>query len=243
MHFFNFFDFRFRQIKVNEIIRHFIWADLALLAGWGLIEPVFAIFILERIAGATLITIGIAAAIYWIVKSALQVPIALMLDKTDGEKDDYYVLIFGLCLAGLTAFGFALINEIWQLYLVKVLHAAAFALYIPALYSIFSNHLDKGHRSREFSLDSTAIGIAAGINGFFGSILVKYFGFVTIFIIAGVMCLISASIIFFSPEMIYPNSHTDGSVKLGGRRRVKLSWRRRRGGAILGDHTPKNINK
>ncbi len=241
MRFFNFFDFRFRQIKINQIIRHFIWADLALLAGWGLIEPVFAIFILERIAGATVVTIGIAAAIYWLTKSVLQVPIAVMLDKTDGEKDEYWVLTTGLLLAGLTAFSFALIDQIWQLYLVKVLHAAAFALYIPSWYSIFSNHLDKGHRSLEFSLDSTAIGIAAGITGFFGSILVKYFGFATIFIIAGVMCLLSASIIFFSPEMIYPNAHTRGRGKPGGRRRVRLG--RRGNSAILGDHTPKNINK
>lgn len=223
--------------RINLIIRSFIWADLALLAGWGLIEPLFAIFILERIAGATVVTIGIAAAIYWLVKSALQVPIAVMLDKTDGEKDEYWVLIFGLLLAGLTAISFALIDQIWQLYLVKVLHATAFAFYIPSWYSIFSNHLDKGHRSLEFSLDSTAIGIAAGITGFLGSILVKYFGFITIFIIAGVMCFIAASVIFFSPEMVHPTSHT--------RSRSRVIRRRSDRGrsALLGDHTPKNINK
>ena len=96
-----------RSIRVNTIIRHFILADLALLAGWGLIEPVFAVFILDRIEGATVITIGIAAAIYWLTKSILQVPIAVMLDKNTGEKDEYMVLIFGLALAGLTAFSFA----------------------------------------------------------------------------------------------------------------------------------------
>ena len=172
-----------RSIRVNTIIRHFILADLALLAGWGLIEPVFAVFILDRIEGATMITIGIAAAVYWLTKSILQVPIAMMLDKRPGEKDEYMVLIFGLALAGLTAFSFALIDQIWQLYLVKVIHAVAFALYIPSWYSLFANHLDKGHRSLEFSLDSTAIGIAAGITGLLGSILVTAFGFVVVFII------------------------------------------------------------
>ena len=107
----------------------------------------------------------------------------------------------------------------------KVIHAVAFALYIPSWYSLFANHLDKGHRSLEFSLDSTAIGIAAGITGLLGSILVTAFGFVVIFIIAAIMSFIAASIIFYSPEMIFPRH------------------RRHADGALLGDHTPKNINR
>jgi len=225
--FFDSIDFRFRPPKINVIIRNFILADLALLAGWGLIEPVFAIFIVQRIEGATVVTVGIAAAIYWLVKSAVQVPVAVALDKNPSERDDYFVLISGLVLAGLTAFSFALIDQIWQLYLVKVIHAAAFALYIPSWYSLFANHLDKGHRSLEFSLDSTAIGIAAGVTGLLGSLLVKWFGFVVIFVIAAIMCFIAAAMIFYSPELVFPHRRYHRGQEM----------------AILGDHTPKNINK
>lgn len=215
--------FHFRHLKINSVIKQLIWADLALLSGWGLVEPVFAIFILEKIQGATIVTVGIAAAIYWLVKSVLQMPISLLLDKIQGEKDDYMVLVLGLVLSGLSAFSLVLVDQIWQLYLMKFIQAIGFALYIPSWYSIFSRHLDKEHRSFEFSLNSTTIGIAAGIMGLLSGIFVKLFGFTLIFVIASVFSLVAAAIIFFVPEIVFPH-HSPKKY-------------------IMGDHTAKDINK
>ena len=214
----------FKRFKVNRVIRNFIIADLVLLSGWGLIDPIFAVFIKEKIEGATIVTIGVAAAVYWLVKSALQMPIAITLDKIKGEKDEYMVLILGLALSGLAGFGFVLIDQIWQLYVVRVIQAFAFALYIPAWYSIFSRHLDKEHRSFEFALDSTMVGVAAGITGLFSGILVNYFGFVIVFILASIASLLAAGVIFVVPEIVFPDH-------------------KRNTDAIAGDHTPKGINK
>ncbi len=215
--------FNFRRFKINPVIRAFIIADLALLSGWGLVDPIFAVFVKDRIEGATVVTIGIAAAIYWIVKSLLQIPVATMLDRIRGERDDYMILILGLALSGVSGFGFVLVDQIWQLYLVRVIQALAFALYIPAWYSIFSRHLDKDHRSFEFSLDSTVTGLMAGMAGLLSGFLVQWFGFVIVFILAAIASLASAGIILMVPEIIYPHH--------------------RRADHVVGDHTPKGINK
>ena len=91
------------DIKVSKLVKFFVISDFFLLAGWGFIDPVFSVFIVQRIAGGTLITVGIAAAIYWILKSVLQIPMAQYLDKTPGEKDDFMTLIGGILLAGISA--------------------------------------------------------------------------------------------------------------------------------------------
>src|SRR5271154_4052608 len=98
------------DIKVGRLVKYFVISDFFLLAGWGFIDPIFSVFIVQKIAGGTLITVGIAAAIYWIIKSILQIPIAKYLDKTPGEKDDLMALIGGLLLAGVSAMAFSWVH-------------------------------------------------------------------------------------------------------------------------------------
>jgi len=169
------------KVKIGKLVRLFVLGDLALLAGWGLIKPVFALFIIDKIAGATVVTVGIAAAVYWIVKAIVQLPIANFLDGTPSEKDDFIVLILGLLLASVSALTFIFIDRIWQLYTLEFIHAVAFAMYVPAWSGIFSRHLDKNHEALDWSLDNAGMSFAAGVTGLASGILVLYFGFKAIF--------------------------------------------------------------
>lgn len=211
------------KLPIGRFVRYFILADLFLLAGWGLIAPVFAIYVLEKIDGATLVTVGALAAIYWIPKSIIQVPVALFLDKTPGERDDFIFLVLALVLAGVSAFSFAFISKIWQLFTVEFIHGISFALYVPAWSGIFSRHLDSRHHALDFTLDSTAVGLASGTTGFLGGMMVTWFGFNTVFFIGAFFCFISAVIIFLVPEIVFPH--------------------RTHRGVIIRDHTPKSIHK
>lgn len=192
------------DVKVGKLVKYFVLSDLFFLGGWGFIDPVFSVFIVQKIAGATLITLGISAAIYWILKSVVQLPIANYLDRTAGEKDDFMALVGGLLLAGFSAISFALIDKTWELYLVQSIHAIAFAFYAAAWPTIFSRHLDKERISFDWSLDSTTAGIAAGVTGFLGGIVASAFGYVAVFIAAGVLSFVAAFIIMAVPDLILP---------------------------------------
>lgn len=213
------------HIRFNAVVKRFVWADLVWLSGWGLLAPIFAVFVLQQIPGATVVTIGTAAAIYWILKSIIQIPVAIAIDRTASERDDYLVLVVSLMLAGLTSFSYVLVHTVAQLYLVEVLHAISFALYIPSWNGIFTRHLDPEHRALEFALDSGAVGIATGIAGLLGSIVMQAFGFHVIFITTAVLSFAAAIIIFNSPSIVFP------------RHRVI------RGDSSVADHTPRNLGK
>jgi len=188
--------------RVGRLIKFFIISDLILLSGWGLIQPVFAIFITTSIVGATVVTVGIVAAIYWLTKAAFQLPIALLIDKKKGDKDDFAVLVSGLVLTGLSAFAFIFISQIWHLYLVQMVHAIGIAMYAPAWKSIFSHHLDKGHSAWDWSLDGAGWSLAAGITGLLSGYLVIWLGFPIIFAITGFLSLVAAFVIFLTPKLI-----------------------------------------
>lgn len=192
------------NIKVGRLVKYFILCDLALLAGWGLIEPVVSVFIIEKVVGATLITVGGAAAVYWLLKSVLQIPLANYLDRIQGEKDDFHALILGLFIASFSAVSFAFVANVWQLYLVQALHAVGFALYAASWPAIFSRHLDKDRISFDWALDSTAAGISAGISGFLGGVIANWFGFNAVFMLAGLFSALAAVILVMAPELILP---------------------------------------
>lgn len=189
--------------SINRVIKFFIIADLTFLAGWGLVDPIFSIFIISKIAGATLVTVGTVAAIYWITKSLFQVPIALFLDKTPGEKDDFYALIIGLLTASLALFSFMAANHISHIYIITIIKAVAFSIYVPAWSAIFSRHLDQERFAFDWALSSTAIGLSMGVAGFIGGWLAKT-SFNLVFLLAGFLALVSALILLLVPNLILP---------------------------------------
>lgn len=217
-------NFNFKDLKINRLIRFFVISDLLFWSGWGFITPIFALFIVGRVAGATIVTVGIASAIYWLTKAIFQMPVALYLDKHAGERDDFHALVSGLILAGFAAISFVLVKTVAGLYFVVFLQALAFGLYTPSWSAIFSRHLDKKNYAFDWSLDNTVIGIALGITAMVGSALAAAFGFNVIFISASVLSFASAILLLFVPDLILPDA----------KKNVEQS--------IL-DHNPGNIGK
>ena len=188
----------------NKLVRNFIISDLMLFGGWGLIAPLMSIFVLNEIQGATLVTIGLLSAIYWTVRSLVELPMAVFIEKTESEKDDMYVLVSGLILISSSAFIFNFVETVPQLFICQAVHALGFALYSASWSGIFSRHIEKNKAAFSWSLDHTVLGIATGIAGVAGGYFAEAAGFNAIFIIVGLMSLAAAAIVFAVPDIIFP---------------------------------------
>jgi len=197
--------------RINKVIKVLIISDFFLNSAWGLFSPVFAIFVVQNITGGDTIkaaeVAGFGALFYWVVKSILQIPIGRYLDKTDGESDDFMFMFLGLLIASLVPFGFLFSTTAWHTYIFQILHAIGMAMMIPSWYAIFTRHIDKGKEAFEWGLDSTILGIGAGITGAAGGLL-AVLGFHWIFIFSGVFNLISAIILLLIARDISPKKKT-----------------------------------
>lgn len=193
-------------LKINRIIKFFVMSDLMLWGGWGLIGPIFSIFLVETIPGATIATVGGVVATYWITKSIVQLPVAVALDKHEGERDDFYTLILALVLAGFTALAYLIVKDIFSLFVVAFLQGLSFGLYAPAWSGIFSRHLDKEHYAFDWSLDSTTIGLASGVAAFVGGGLANSMGFDVVFVLASVLSFFSALLLLMVPDLVLPKA-------------------------------------
>lgn len=193
---------------VNRVMKAYIYWDLVINSAWGLLGPVFAIFLLERIAVGNVAegakVAGFATLFYWMTKAVFQMPISKYLDKNHGEIDDFWFYVVGIIITGLVPFGFLFAFLPWHIYVLQIIHAIGMSMVVPSSYAIFIRHADKGKEAYESGLDSTLLGVGAGITGAIGGILAGYIGFQLIFILTGVFTLISVIFIFSVRKEMLP---------------------------------------
>ena len=142
---------------INKVIKVLIVSDFFLMASWGLITPILAIFVVNKIQGGDASVAGIAIGIYWLLKALIQIPVGKFLDKTVGEKDDYYFVIFGMIIASLVPIGFIFATLPWHVYVLQAIHAVGMAMVIPAWGGIFMRHVDKGKEAMSWGFESSSL--------------------------------------------------------------------------------------
>ncbi|MDZ4231467.1 MAG: MFS transporter [Patescibacteria group bacterium] len=195
--------------NVNRVVKYLVLSDLLLFVGWGFVSPIFAVFVLENIAGATLVTAGIAGGIYWFFRAIVQPFVAKVLDKTKGEKDDFFALVGSLLAVGVISFWLALVKTPEMLYLAQIFHGAALGVYSVAWPAIFTRHIDKGRVAFDWSLDNGSIGLAVAIASIVGAKVAEVLGFEMVFVLAGIGSIISAVVLLAIPKLILPQPKED----------------------------------
>ena len=190
-------------MKVNKVIKTLVISDFIINSAFGLSAPVFAIFILGNIQGGNAQVAGFATSFYWIVKSIFQLPIAKFLDETDGEKDDFFALLFGQLFAGFSIFLYVFATLPWHVYFIEGFLGLAMSFSVPAWYGIFTRHLDQDKMSFEWSLESVfSVGLATAGASALGGFIAENFGFNTLFVGASIWAIIGAiSLIFLYPYL------------------------------------------
>lgn len=199
--------FQFMPKLINKIVKFLIVSDFFLNLGWGLLSPIFALFVLEKItlgdpAKAAEVA-GFSALFYWITKSFIEIPIGRFLDKHDGEKDDFWFMVSGLFLVGIVPIGYLFSSEPWHIYAFQVIRAIGMAMALPSWLAIFTRHIDKGKEAFEWSMETTSISMGAGIAGGLGGIMASMFGFKILFIIVSGLTMISAVLYLFVKNDVF----------------------------------------
>lgn len=173
--------FNFKS-NVNFIVRILVLSDFFLFFSVGLLSPIYAVFILDRIEGATLEIVGIATAVYWTSRVVSVIPLSRLMDKIKGEKDEYYLMLLGTFFISALPLCYIFITQAWQVYLVQFFNAVSFSLVIPAWRVIFTKNMDKNRVGFEWSLDDVGVGLATAVAAALGSMVAERMGFEYLFI-------------------------------------------------------------
>jgi MFS family permease len=196
------------MISVNKIIRILILSDVLIYSSWGLVNPVFALFIEDYITGVDVEVAGAAAGMYWITKSLLQVPIGKYLDRrreeNNIEKTDYWFVVVGNFVASLTPLILLISSQPWHIYVSQIIFGAAMAMVVPPWGGIFMRHIDKGREAETYALESSALGLGVGAAGIVGGIIANLIGFSWLFIGVSIFGIFGTALLLLIKKNILP---------------------------------------
>ena len=196
--------------KLNQVILIIVIADFVLITGFGFLPPIFAVFVTEQIAAATVATVGFAITIYWATKSVLQLFVARLIDKNHGEIDDFYFMIIGGIFNAIIVSLYYFATDIWHVYLLQFLIGVGDSMLVPPFYAIFTRHIDKGKEGFEWALYSSfSLGAGAALGGALGGILATVVGFRAMFPLVGVLGFIATIMLVFLRPYIKPKVPED----------------------------------
>lgn len=182
-----------KGVKMNHIIQVLTVSDIMMISGFGLVAPVFAVFITNQIHGGTVFTVGLAGSLFAFFSGFISIPMAHIIDADNGEKDDFRFLFIGSIMQSIVPFLYLFIFSSWQLYLVQIFYGIAAAFSYTSWSAIFSRHLDKDKIALEWSLYNTATSLGAAATAAIGGAIAEVFGFSWLFIVSGIMIFAGSS--------------------------------------------------
>lgn len=194
---------------INLIILVLMISDAIIFTGFGLIEPVFAIFINQDIVGGSLLSAGFASTIFLATKSILQLPFSKYVDKNDHDAKNPHshlsvkFLWIGVSLITVTPFLYFFCRTVNQIYLAQFVYGIGAALAFPTWLKLWETHIDKDKESFEWTLYSTLVSLTGAVAATVGAAFTQYLGFRITFLFVGVICFIgSVVLIFLQKDMV-----------------------------------------
>jgi MFS family permease len=177
---------------MNRTLKLLTISDIFIFSGFGLIGPILAIFIKDDLVGGTLLTAGIASAIFLIVHAVSQIAFAQIFSS----KDRRWMLLLGTLLIAINPFIYIFSTNIWQIFIAQFIHGIGAGFSYPAWYSLFSSNIKKKESGFQWSVYNSGISIGTGITAIVGAWLAGLIGFRLVFAITGTISVLGLLILF-----------------------------------------------
>lgn len=173
---------------MNKKLLLLILSDIFILSSFGLIGPIFAIFIIENLEGGSVVAAGLSTTIFLVVKSVVQMPLSrYFIDK---EKHKTHSLLLGTLLIISVPFIYFFAKSVNTIFAAQAVYGLGAAMAYPAWFSLFTAYIDKKHKGFEYTLWSTGVGIGTALAAFVGANIANAIGFKALFFVVGFIALL-----------------------------------------------------
>lgn len=178
---------------MHKVLRTLVLSDLFILSSFGLIQPIFAIFLLGNMHDATIASVGIAATIQLFTKALLQMPVAKWADDERGNCRELYALLAGSLLVSIVPLGFIFSTSMGHIYIVQFLYGTGQALTFPSWRVIFTRYTNQDRTGFEWGLYDTIVSFGTASAAALGGFLAQKYSFTYLFIFVSIMSFLGTA--------------------------------------------------
>lgn len=155
----------------------------------GLLGPLFAVF--AQKVGGSVLDIGWAWGIYLVVSGICIIGVGYVSDRLPKLP----ILFTGYLLVAALTFCYLLVSTPLQLFVLQAAMGFALALTNPTFYALYATYVRDDKGGAAWGLADGRDKIATGLAVFAGGMIVSTYGFQTLFVVMGLLQLVSTAYI------------------------------------------------
>ncbi len=189
---------------MNRVLKILLLSDLFIIGGFGLLAPIFAIFLKDNLIGGSIIAVGMAETIYLLTKALFQIYISKFTDQEKGNVRELYTLIIGSLIFTTVPIIYIFSTNIWHIYIAQFISGFGAALAYPGWRVLFTRFLDRNKEGYEWSVYDVTICLGAAASAAIGGYIAETYGFNALFIIVAILSLIGTILLaqLFKEEIL-----------------------------------------
>ncbi|MFC1598471.1 MFS transporter [Patescibacteria group bacterium] len=189
---------------MNKVLKILLLSDLLIIAGFGLLAPIFAIFLKDNIIGGSILAVGIAQTIFLFTKAITQIFISKYTDQEKGNVRELYTLVIGSLIFTIVPILYIFADNIWHIYIAQLINGLGAALAYPGWMTLFTRFTDRNKEGYEWSVYDTSVSLGAAATAAVGAYIAEMLGFNTLFIIVAIFSLLGTILLgsLFKQEII-----------------------------------------
>ncbi|MFC1646760.1 MFS transporter [Patescibacteria group bacterium] len=133
---------------------------------WGsqtILVALVGIYLSSKLGGNAAKFVGIGTGIYYLTRSLTQIPIGIMLDKINHDKDEIIALVIGSILMGLPYLFYSLIKSEYTYYALQAVFGLGASMNLVSWRKLFSQNLDTGKVGIEYGIYETLMSAVTAI--------------------------------------------------------------------------------
>lgn len=172
-----------------------LFADAITLFSGALLGPIYAIFV-EKIGG-DILDASVAFAIFSLVSGVVIFVIGRFEDRV---KEQEILIAAGYIVIAIGYFCYLLVQNPTHLFIAQAIIGFGMALELPAIDATYAKHMDSKRAAYNWGAWEGMNRFTMGGGALLGGLIVTVFGFHTLFILMGILCIGSAIFIFLLPR-------------------------------------------
>jgi MFS family permease len=153
---------------INKVIGILTLSDIFVWGTTLVANPLIAIYLTSKFGGNTLEYIGIGTAVYYAVRSLVQLPIGAVADRIKHDKDEIIFLVMGCILMAIPYFVYPYITSGEQYFFLMGLSGFGTSMNLNNWRKLFAKNLEKDHEGFSYGVYETAMSISTAIFGLLG---------------------------------------------------------------------------
>lgn len=170
------------RLKINSVVKAFIFAEMLLWSGWNFIMPIFAIYVAKLPEGN--VEKAASSVSFYLVARVISGLISGKYLTGKRNRHKMYLTVTGMALLGLTYIGMAFSGTAKEIIFYYTLAGLALGIASPAKNSLFAMNLNKDKATITWGILDGGVFLSMALTAALGGMMAEKYGFQMLFFIA-----------------------------------------------------------